>query len=283
MTESLDRSALLQVPGARLALHEIGPIDGHPLLVLHGGPGEAHDVLRPHLDALATAQRRVVYYDQRGGGESRLEAGAPYAGIREHAGDVEHVRRHLRAEYLDLLGFSWGALLAVAYAAGAPDRVRRLVLVSPPALDGRDDGAQARLARARTRPAVAAVLAEYERRIQMGDGAARMAHQFATRVAPVLHDPDAVRRLAPVAMDEAARDAAEQSCRGLLARLELTALRDMPTLVVSGADDPVALPDAPTRRLPWARSVVLESCGHAPFVETPDAFVRAVKAFLDEN
>ena len=43
---------------------------------LHGGPGASHDYLRPGFDVLA-AGRTLVYYDQRGGGQSPVPPGTP--------------------------------------------------------------------------------------------------------------------------------------------------------------------------------------------------------------
>jgi pimeloyl-ACP methyl ester carboxylesterase len=39
-----------------------------PLLCLHGGPGASHDYLEP-LEAIAATGRRVIFYDQLGGGQ----------------------------------------------------------------------------------------------------------------------------------------------------------------------------------------------------------------------
>src|SRR5262249_52504106 len=142
-------------------IEHVGPATASPLLVLHGGPGEAHDCLRPYLDRLATSHRRVVYYDQRGGGRSPLVDGAPFAGWQDHCADVEAMRLHLDVGRLDLLGFSWGALLALLYALDHRARVSHLVLVSPPPTRaGHDQALQSNLRRAAARPEVAALMAE---------------------------------------------------------------------------------------------------------------------------
>src|SRR3954471_5149215 len=122
---------VLTVDGAQLFTLEIG--DGPDVAVLlHGGPGASHDYLRPQLDALAKpGQRRLFYYDQRGGGRSPLDAGVKAGGWRVHVEDLEAVRRHLQRDRLTLVGYSWGGLLALLYATEHPDRVERLALISP--------------------------------------------------------------------------------------------------------------------------------------------------------
>src|SRR5258708_4575062 len=46
-----------------------GTHEGVPLVILHGGPGVPHDYLE-NLEALASDNQRVIFYDQLGGGRS---------------------------------------------------------------------------------------------------------------------------------------------------------------------------------------------------------------------
>jgi pimeloyl-ACP methyl ester carboxylesterase len=281
----------LPVPGAVLRLAGVGPPGGRPLLVLHGGPGEAYDCLRPYLDRLASSGRRVVYYDQRGSGGSALAEGATPAGWEVHCADVEAVHRHLGGEPIDLLGFSWGALLALLYASERPaptalaarrGRVSRLVLVSPPPTRaGHDEDIQGNLRRAAARPEVAALLAELAPIADdTSDPEASRRARFACRVAPYFADPRRALNLAPVEIREDAAAAIARSLRGVEPRLD--ALRSVPALVLRGEVDPVpAAAAAETAEALGARLVVLEGAGHAPFAEAEDAFVAAITAFLD--
>src|SRR5690348_3094480 len=122
-----------QIPleGASLYALEVGTGPAIAVL-LHGGPGASHDYLRPQLDALASpGRRRLLYYDQRGGGRSALAPGASFGGIAEHVADLEAVRGWLGQERLTVVGYSWGGLLALAWALDHPERVERLALISP--------------------------------------------------------------------------------------------------------------------------------------------------------
>ena len=113
---------MLTVSGAQLFTLEFG--DGPDVAVmLHGGPGASHDYLRPGLDAVAEpGRRRLFYYDQRGSGRSPLDAGVAPGGWQDHVADLDAVREHLGGEPLTLVGYSWGALLAMLYADGASRR-----------------------------------------------------------------------------------------------------------------------------------------------------------------
>jgi proline iminopeptidase len=57
----------IAINGVDLFVREIG--DGHPIIVLHGGPDFDHTYLRPELHQLADSCR-LIYYDQRGRGRS---------------------------------------------------------------------------------------------------------------------------------------------------------------------------------------------------------------------
>jgi pimeloyl-ACP methyl ester carboxylesterase len=66
------QDGFITIRGHRIHYRIAGTADENgrlPLLVLHGGPGMSWDDLEP-LDALAGGGRRVVYYDQLGGGDS---------------------------------------------------------------------------------------------------------------------------------------------------------------------------------------------------------------------
>src|SRR5262249_3349397 len=125
----VEQTATIPVGGGALFALWLG--EGAPVVVLHGGPGAAHDYLRPQLDALAAPGRRPLYYYQRGCGRSPVAAGAAFPGWREHVADLEAVRAWLGRERLDVVGYSWGGLLALLWALEHPERVERLGLIAP--------------------------------------------------------------------------------------------------------------------------------------------------------
>src|SRR5438552_3348392 len=107
---------MLEVDGAQLHTVEFG-VGPEVAVMLHGGPGASHDYLRPGLDAIAEpGRRRLFYYDQRGSGRSPLLPGVAPADFRTHIADLDAVRLHLGGAPLTLVGYSWGALLALLYA-----------------------------------------------------------------------------------------------------------------------------------------------------------------------
>lgn len=99
---------------------------GTPALFLHGGPGggcTAGD--RRWFDP---QRYRIVLFDQRGCGRSRPCASLAANTTADLVGDIETLRIHCGVERWLLLGGSWGAALALAYAEDFPQRVRAMIL-----------------------------------------------------------------------------------------------------------------------------------------------------------
>lgn len=110
------------------ALHCGSAGEGPVLLVLHGGPGGAGCGYLSGLTALAGPDRRVVLFDQLGTGRSDVPPPGYDWTLAGAVDDVEAVRAATGAGRVDLIGHSWGGMLALEYALRRPDRVRRLVL-----------------------------------------------------------------------------------------------------------------------------------------------------------
>jgi proline iminopeptidase len=114
--------------GHRVWWCEAGLPGGVPVLVLHGGPG-GRTRLAPFswFDGLAV---RCIAFDQRGCGQSTPAGGLEHNTLADLVDDIERLRVELAVPAWGVAGGSWGALLAVAYAAAYPQRVKGLFLRS---------------------------------------------------------------------------------------------------------------------------------------------------------
>lgn len=105
---------------------------GRPALFLHGVGGGAW-TWEPVADQLAGSVR-MISVDLPGYGDSRWRADGDYSSERA-AGALAGVVRAVTADpadQVDLVGFSWGGLIALTLAAQLPAAVGRLVLVDVP-------------------------------------------------------------------------------------------------------------------------------------------------------
>lgn len=127
-------SGLLPVGDGNAIRWEVsGSPNGKPAVVLHGGPGQGST---PNMRrAFDPEKYRVILFDQRGCGRSTPHASDPATDMRANTtahliGDMEVLREHLGIERWLVTGGSWGATLAVAYAAAHPSRVSEVVLTN---------------------------------------------------------------------------------------------------------------------------------------------------------
>jgi len=102
---------------------------GEPLVVLHGGPGASHDYFLPYLMPLAR-ENRLIFIDERGSGRSEKLDDAKRYTVGAMADDVEAVRQALHLGTINVLGHSYGGVLAQEYAVKYPKALRKLVLCS---------------------------------------------------------------------------------------------------------------------------------------------------------
>ena len=112
------------------------PKDGAlPLIVLHGGPGMAHNYVR-NLQELADAGgRTVIHYDQLGCGLSTHLPDAPpdFWEPQLFVDEFTNLVQHLEIPEFHLLGQSWGGMLAAEIATRRPPGLRGLSICNSPA------------------------------------------------------------------------------------------------------------------------------------------------------
>lgn len=270
--------------GTLLAHHDAG--DGPPLVCLPGGPMQSAAYLGD-LGGL-TAHRRLIGLDPRGTGASATPADTASYRCDRQTDDVDALRTHLGLDRIDLLAHSGGANLALLYAARHPDRVARLLLLTPSVFAaGPQITADDRLTTARLRrnepwfaPAYAALEAITSGRATADSWQA---------VAPFFHarwDDDAR------AFDEACEKeknheaAAVHGADGAFtpaATRRALASFPSPVLLLAGEHDLGAPPHVMRRfaeLFPEARFVVQPEAGHFPWRDDPERFLTAVTRFL---
>ncbi len=122
---ALERCSFEGSSGNQLAADAGGPVDGPPVLLLHGGGQTRH--------SWGTAQReligegyRVVALDARGHGESDWVDGGDY-GLESQVADVARVARVLGKPAL--VGASMGGINAAIACGDDPELAQALVLV----------------------------------------------------------------------------------------------------------------------------------------------------------
>lgn len=267
---------------------DVGPLDGVPLLCLHGGPGSSHHYFEP-LEALAEEGRRVVLYDQLGCGASDRPDDPDLWTVELFVDEVGAVRRALGLERIHLLGTSWGSMLGIEYMLTKPAGVVSLVLNSPPT-SAETWQAEAGRLRDELPDDVRRVLAEHEAAGTTDDPEyeAAEAEFWRRHICLIEPLPDCVvrgRAAKNPALYRSLWGVSEWNANGKLRDWDV---RDrlgeieVPTLVTSGRYDectPKLAEDA-QRGIPDAERVLFEDSSHTAFVEEPERFRAVLTDFL---
>jgi proline iminopeptidase len=273
---------------------------GAPLVVVHGGPGASHDYFLPWLLPLAR-HHQLVFIDERGSGRSeRLEDAKQYT-VENMVEDVEAVRVSLGLGKVDLLGHSYGGVLAQAYALKYQANLSHLVLCSTfhstKAMNEvfvRMKAAMSPELRVRIDKAEAAGLfghgEDYEKGRYTDDymkaawGEGYFPYLYRNRPDPN-YDPAASGNMPWDLYREMWGSHGEFVIDGNLASVEyadrLKTLK-VPTLITVGDHDECdpSLSREMNTLIPGSKLVVLPESGHMTFVDQPQQFMAAVDGFL---
>ena len=275
--------ALMKIRDVSLFVEVVGA--GHPLVLMHGGPGADHWTMLPF--RRCRDQFTLVFYDHRCNGRS---VGAPVTSMtfENLTADADALRQRLGFTRWAVLGHSFGGYVALEYALRYPDRVSHLVLL--------DTGGDSRWPRLHA-PRILAergyepAKVELARRFFSGEIAPREMFPALLRLGDAYyHHPsllhtarDLLRgewrtKLQPEALIFAGRHLLDGW--SVMDRLgEITA----PTLVMAGRDDfqfPPEHQEELAARIPNAKLRIIERAGHNAHTEQADEVLHAVRSFV---
>ncbi len=254
---------------------------GVPLVLLHGLGGTIEDWVGT-ITPLAL-DREVIAFDLVGCGKTDKPSDCAYtpADMLAHAqGTIEA----LGLATFDIGGWSLGGRIALQIAYAAPEQVRRLVLTAPAGIGADtivklDAPLPELLSQIVTRPTASGL--RVLRNATQSDNAWRLLKFAARRVSLVTDSPS--------------RTAFTRQLRGLVGprgylkgprsilRHQMPSI-ETPTLAIWGEEDIFAPYEHSAQLLelmPHCKLYSIPDCGHAPHVEFPDIYAKAVREFLD--
>lgn len=270
--------------------------DAFPLIVLHGGPGMAHNYLNNLAELADQTGRAVIHYDQFGCGNSTHRPDAPvtFWCPQLFVDEFFNLVEHLHIANYHVLGQSWGGMLGAEIAVRRPAGLRSLVISNSPAamtlwLEGADS------LRATLPQDVQDILVKHEKAGTTHDPEyiravevynSRFVHR--TPSVPADYRESEVQEEADPTVYETMNGPNEFYVVGTLRTWDIRAdlpKIDCPTLVVS-ADHDEATPETWQPYLdmiPDARSRVFENGSHCTHLEHPVEYRSAVAEFLGPN
>lgn len=263
---------------ATLFVRYVGGYDGGPaLILLHGGPGVSHECLPP-LETMASDQLRVATYDQRGVGRSSGTITSDP--MKDYVEDLEAVRQVIGAERVHLLGHSAGGFPTMGYASTYPERVESVIFVDsvPPTAHQLSHGFGSWGARLEQLQAEGLIPE------QLPEDPTEQLNAFLPVYFSDPHHPKASQGLNGAKYNAMIGDMVmhglgDYDLRPMLARITMPTLSFI-SKVPFGQEFAGGLAD----ELPPANSrrILMEQCGHLPWLECPDWFFSEVRSFLKE-
>ena len=266
---------MIDVAGTRLHVRDNGRKDAPPLVFLHGFGASLH-TWEPLAQALAD-DYRVIRFDLPGSGLSPPEAAGDYSDERSMA-LLGAVMDKLGIARATLVGNSMGGRIAWSYAARHPERVHKLVLISP-------DG-------------FASAGFEYDKVPAVPAAAKLMRYALPKALlrlslAPAYADPkfltdELTTRYHDLLLAPGARDAMLQRMAQMRLQDPLPTLKKIraPTLLIWGEQDamiPFANAADYVAAIPNATLAPLPGVGHLAHEEAPERTLLPMRQFLKES
>ncbi len=279
-------SGVVHTPAVDLAYEIYGaPSANTPVIVANGGPGFSHTYLLQN-DVFTTRlahDRQVVFYDQRGDGKSKLLNPTAPQDMNAQVADLDAIRAKLGFQKFDLIGHSWGGLLAMGYASAHPEHIDKLVLIDSAAPSWK----QTLFLFSQVFPDVGAKDEQITKTLGKTPEATK--EHLANYFSMLFYSQENHDRFLAGITDPGQSPEVNAAVNKAIATLDLTpdlSKFAFPTLIMHGRFDMnVAVLTAwkTYKAIPGAKIVIFAKSGHLPFYEEPDKFTQTLTGFLTEK
>ena len=263
---------------------------GEPVVIIHGGPGFDHKHMLP-FKKLAENEFKVIFYDQRGSGNSGGTIDPASINIDRFVEDLEAIRSTMNLGKINLIGHSFGGFLGMEYGIKYPENLESLILLAPA-------GA--------SKEYLPRYFGNIERNTDPEDKEAM--HKIAESEAFLNKDPAAFIEywkigLRPFFKDKSLIDKfnldfgkntaqnwneigrlMQENLGGYDIHAELSQI-NCPVLILHGTDDllPIEGSFKIHKNIPGSKLIALENAGHFMFIDSPDTMFAIIEKFLIDN
>lgn len=117
-----------KINGANLWVVTVGT--GEPLIMISGGPGGAHIGLRPFDSLSVNRNIQLIYFDGFGRGKSDKAKNPKEYTLDRDIEDIEGLRKALNLNKVNILGHSYGSLVAQGYAVKYGENLKHLIIAN---------------------------------------------------------------------------------------------------------------------------------------------------------
>jgi len=258
--------------------------DGTPVLIINGGPGMNSNGFST-LAKLLSTNNKVIIYDQRGTGKSQIENADDSSFTMDlMVQDIESLRQELGYENWIIFGHSFGGMLAYAYTAKHPERVKAMIQSHSGGMNLRN------MSRFTTRNGLTEAendsLIHYSTMMEINPGNPHLSEKRALFLAKAYlvgseHEEAIAERLQQVNRDLNFQVWANMRENNFDTTTEMKNFKKK-VLITHGLQDivPVEVSEFAHQILPDSKLVKIDNCGHYGWLDQPEIYLGEVKKFL---
>ncbi len=262
---------------------------GEPVVILHGGPGFDHNSIIQFQEL--GDEFRVIFYDQRASGNSSGKADSASITVQNFVEDLEGLRRQLKLGKINLVGFSWGATLAMFYGIKYPENLKSLIIAGTGGASIEYFDEYFLNLRSRTTEDERRALREIEKLESFKNRETEIVQKYWRIIMiPFFNDKSLVDE---VDLTFGKNTLKNQAVIGkfLMDNLgdydihnELSVI-NCPVLIIHGTYDPFPAEGAYKvhKRIQSSKLVIMEDAGHFIFIDAKERFFPLVRNFLKDN
>ena len=258
-------------------IHAVDSGEGTALVMLHGFASSAHSFrfLREPL----SDNHRLIAVDLNGFGLTQRPHKTKDYYIEEQSDLIVQVLAEKGIEQFCLMGHSYGAVVSSCIAERHPEKVLKVILVSPPE---EFSGEVPWYLRGKLGTRLAILI------LQLLLSNSERFHQLSSRA--VYQNESLTREVSDFYRRSMLVEGFRNACVGIMesfGKHRTSMIRyeaiEQPVLIISGEQDALVSPEniaAVGEMIPQASVVTLSQCGHCPPEEKPDSVIEATLQFL---
>lgn len=285
-----------EINGIKIYYKSIG--GGEPLFVLHGGPGLAYNYLFPHFSKLAE-NFKVIFFDQRSCGKSSGDEITSDITMDNLVKDLEELRQSFNIEKINILGQSFGGLLALNYAIKYPERLKTLLILESTGASSDFIKKFQENINSRITEDIQRQLSETKKELNeftsskvLKNGVAKVFSRYLSIINKLyFYDTSYMKNLDMGYFDdEMARKSfiIQEQLHSYLMHynlLDQLSKISCPTLIIHGDYDPIPYEEIEKihEAIEGSEFFLLKECGHFAHIEKPVEYFHIIRNFLYEN
>jgi proline iminopeptidase len=281
------------VAGMQIAPCKNELIEKPVLFLIHGGPGGNH--IHFKYDSIKLQDyAQLIFIDQRGCGFSKKDKKANYT-LDNNIEDIEALRKYLGLKKINILGVSYGGMVAQGYAIRYKKNIDKLILVSTAPSYHFIETAKENLAEIGTKNQISVC----EKYLWNGSftNSRDVNHYFKTMDSLYIYNHKKKKRKKPSSKkiksgkidNILSYDVLNVGFSTFLHEFNfIPKLKNIkcPTLILVGKNDWVCMPSHSkimAEKIPNSTLKIFNKCGHALTSDANSKYIKSVKQFLEKE